>query len=173
MSASFHLEKLLRRFWLKGSATELQKALTHSSFYADAADKNASIGSRYIFLGQYGFKGEVAKYLFDWISGTGTQIQHFLGNLFKYAILEQLFDDYELATVIRAGDNFDSQQHKHIFTYALFGFVLKHTDKKQLYHFIGSEIITPNQHLFPSAIQYDTFPTALQNKTSFRTKINC
>lgn len=155
MSSSFHLEKLLRRFWLEGSATELQKALTHSSFYADATDKNAFIGSRYIFLGQYGFKGEVAQYFFDWISGTGTQLQHFLGNSFKNPFLERLFDSYELRLVVRAGENFDIQKHKAIFVYALFGFVLKHADKKQLYQFIGSEIITPNQHLFSASTRTD------------------
>jgi hypothetical protein len=91
----------------------------------------------------------IATYLFSWVSGTGTQIQHFLGNLFKNPILERLFDEYELFHVLRAGENFDTQKHKHIFVYALLGFVLKHADKKQLYHFIGSEIITPNKHLFP------------------------
>jgi hypothetical protein len=155
MASSFYLDKLFRRLSVGGSTNELQKALTHSSFYTDSEHQNAHIGSRYVFLGQYAFKGEVATYLFSWVSGTGTQIQHFLGNLFKNPILERLFDEYELFHVLRAGENFDTQKHKHIFVYALLGFVLKHADKKQLYHFIGSEIITPNKHLFPSAIQHD------------------
>lgn len=179
MASSFHLEKLLRRIDLdKRLANEFQKALTHFSFYQNKEDKNAQVAGRYIFLGQYGFKGEVANYLFEWISGTGTQIQHFLDNLFKNKILEKLFDTYELHLVIRVGDNFDIQSHKHIFVYAFLGFVLKHSTQKQLVQFISSEIITPNPHLFPSAFQYDALSQlryktkqVLEERLSIETKI--
>ena len=100
-------------------ATELQKALTHSSFYENLEEPNASVGSRYIFLGQYGFKGKVATYLFTWVSGRGTQLQHFLGNLFKNSILDHFFDEYALCDIARAGENFEIQK-TNIFLYIRF-----------------------------------------------------
>ncbi len=108
------------------SQTLLKNALTHYSFYEDKNEENGN--GRYIFAGMYAFKGEVAKILATYISGTGTQLQHLLGNLFSNTILHTLFDDLKLNNLVRAGDNFDIKKHKHIFIYAVFGCILMEVD---------------------------------------------
>ena len=62
--------------------TEFKQALTHNS----APNKNN--GSRYVFLGQYGFRGILSKWIFENIGGTGMELQHYMGNIFSQSSLE-------------------------------------------------------------------------------------
>ena len=50
-------------------------------------------------------------------------MQHVLGNLFRQERLARLYDDWKLQQQVRAGENFDIAAHKHIFVYAVFGYV--------------------------------------------------
>ncbi|MCR5276535.1 MAG: hypothetical protein K6D54_02530 [Bacteroidales bacterium] len=106
----------LRRIF---SRSKLREVLTHSSFYEVEGKGN----SRYVFAGMFVFKGQVADVLYHYISGEGTRLQHILGNLFRQERLERLFDDWKLRQFVRAGENFDVERHRHIFVYALFGYV--------------------------------------------------
>lgn len=130
---------------------ELKIALTHQSF-----DSHHN-GSRYVFLGQTHFKGIVAKRIFDFVPGKGTQIQHFLGNLFKNKYLEQIFAKHNMQHLIRYGADFDWEKHRHIFVYGLLGFVASHADAEQLQRFIFKEILEDKNHLMPqdNAIKKD------------------
>ena len=100
---------------------ELKKALTHKSFFKNEDSDNSN--SRYVFLGMFGFKGKVAETLFRYMPGTGTQIQHFLGNLFKDEILLKIYDTYNLHEICRFGSSFDINKQKHIIVYGFLGFV--------------------------------------------------
>ena len=101
------------------SYSNMQKVLTHSSFYPDGNNGN----SRYVFAGMFVFKGMVAQILFRYYPEDGTRMQHVLGNLFRQERLVRLFDDWRLQQQVRAGGNFDIAAHKHIFVYAVFGYV--------------------------------------------------
>ena len=106
----------LRRIF---SRSTLRTVLTHSSFY----EKEGKGNSRYIFAGMFVFKGQVADVLYRYFSGDGTRLQHILGNLFRQERLERLYDTWKLGQFVRAGESFDIQTHKHIFVYAIFGYV--------------------------------------------------
>lgn len=93
--------------------------LTHSSFY----EKEDKGNSRYVFAGMFVFKGMVAEVLYRYATGDGTQLQHILGNLFRNERLVRLFDEWKLGQYVRAGSNFDIDAHKHVFVYAVFGYV--------------------------------------------------
>jgi hypothetical protein len=101
------------------SRSQLREVLSHSSFY----EKEGKGNSRYVFAGMFVFKGMVAQVLFRYFSGEGTRLQHVLGNLFRNERLERLFDEWKLSQFVRAGNNFDIATHKHIFVYAIFGYV--------------------------------------------------
>ena len=101
------------------SRSQLREVLSHSSFY----EKEGKGNSRYVFAGMFVFKGMVAEVLFRYFSGEGTRLQHVLGNLFRNERLERLFDEWKLSQFVRAGNNFDIAMHKHIFVYAIFGYV--------------------------------------------------
>lgn len=97
----------------------LKKALTHFSFY-EAKDE-AKANSRLVFAGMFIFKAQVAEILFKYFNGSGTQLQHILGNLFRTQYLNRLFDNWGLKSLVRTSENFDIETHKHIFVYAVFG----------------------------------------------------
>lgn len=101
------------------SVNNLREVLTHSSFYGKEDKGN----SRYVFAGMFVFKGMVADVLYRYAPGDGTQLQHILGNLFRNERLIRLFDEWELENYVRAGEKFDIDAHKHIFVYAIFGYV--------------------------------------------------
>lgn len=131
----------LRRFF---SRARLRLVLTHSSFY-EQADKG---NSRYVFAGMFVFKGMVGEVLFRYYTGEGTRLQHILGNLFRQERLEQLFDLWHLRQFLRAGEQFDISRHKHIFVYAIFGYVST-LDEDLRNWFIGKYIINNyTAHLF-------------------------
>jgi hypothetical protein len=69
------------------------------------------------------FKGMVAQVLYRYFTGEGTRLQHVLGNLFRNERLERMFDELKLMPFVRAGEKFDIKSHKHIFVYAVFGYV--------------------------------------------------
>ncbi len=106
----------LRRIFSK---SYLQKVLTHSSFYETKGKGN----SRDIFAGMFVFKGQVAELLHRHVPEDGTRLQHILGNLFRQERLLRLFDQWKLRHFVRAGQNFDIDAHRHIFVYAIFGYV--------------------------------------------------
>ena len=126
------------------SRAQLRPVLTHSSFYAQEGKGN----SRYVFAGMFVFKGQVGEVLYRYYSGDGTRLQHVLGNLFKQERLEKLFDEWQLRQFVRAGEKFDIGKHKHIFVYAVFGYVCT-LDENTRNWFISEYIINKDtKHLF-------------------------
>ncbi len=101
------------------SINNMREVLTHSSFY----EKEDKGNSRYVFAGMFIFKGMVAEVLYRYATGDGTQLQHVLGNLFRNERLGRLFDEWKLDQYVRAGEKFDIDTHKHVFVYAVFGYV--------------------------------------------------
>jgi dsRNA-specific ribonuclease len=121
---------------------ELKIALTHSSFYQESKDtKAAKDNSRYIFLGMFHFRGAVANMLYKYMPGTGTQLQHALGNIFANTKLETLFDTWDLQHHIRHDERFNAKKHKHIFVYGILGYVIAHFDSLTVDSFITRHIV--------------------------------
>lgn len=130
----------LRRMF---SRSRLREVLTHSSFY----EREGKGNSRYVFAGMFVFKGMVADVLFRYYTGEGTRLQHVLGNLFRQERLEQLFDEWQLRQFARAGESFDIGKHKHIFVYAIMGYVST-LDENTRNWFISKYIINKDtEHL--------------------------
>lgn len=126
------------------SHSKLREVLTHSSFYEQEGKGN----SRYVFAGMFVFKGLVAQVLYRYFTGEGTRLQHVLGNLFRNERLERLFDELKLKTFVRAGEKFDIKTHKHIFVYAVFGYVTT-LDEDIRNWFIAKYILNEeSEHLF-------------------------
>ena len=130
----------LRRMF---SRARLREVLTHSSFY----EKEGKGNSRYVFAGMFVFKGMVADVLFRYYTGEGTRLQHILGNLFRQERLEKLFDEWHLWQFARAGESFDIDKHKHIFVYAIMGYVSTLDENTRIW-FISKYIINKDtEHL--------------------------
>ena len=126
------------------SRSKLREVLTHSSFY----EKEGKGNSRYVFAGMSVFKGQVAEVLFKYFTGDGTRLQHILGNLFRNERLERMFDAWKLRPFVRSGERFDIDAHKHIFVYALFGYVST-LDEDIRNWFISKYILSDDvKHLF-------------------------
>ncbi|MBR5689369.1 MAG: hypothetical protein IKX17_02830 [Prevotella sp.] len=123
----------LRRIF---SESRLREVMTHSSFY----EKEGKGNSRFVFAGMFVFKGLVADVLYRYATGDGTRLQHILGNLFRQERLERMFDMLRLRQFVRAGEDFDIGKHKHIFIYALFGYVST-LDEDLRKWFIGKYIV--------------------------------
>ena len=129
----------LRRIF---SRAKLREVLTHSSFYELEGRGN----SRYVFAGMFVFKGQVADVLFRYATGEGTRLQHILGNLFRNERLERQFDEWQLGQFARAGEKFDIRIHKHVFVYAIYGYVST-LDEDIRQWFISKYIIGEAEHL--------------------------
>ena len=129
----------LRRIF---SRAKLRELLTHSSFYEQEGRGN----SRWVFAGMFVFKGQVGEVLFRYAAGEGTRLQHILGNLFRNERLERQFDEWHLGQFARAGENFDIKTHKHIFVYAIYGYVST-LDEDIRQWFISKYIIGEAEHL--------------------------
>ena len=140
------LEQLLDKYYIPKYENELKLVFTHSSF----SEKNHS---RFVFLGMFAFKGLVADFVFHHIAGSGTQIQHYLGNVFRVSFLESFFIRYHLRDLCRF-QNIDISQQRHIFVYALLGYLYENADPDNLEKFIFTEIISPNDHLLPENYKY-------------------
>ena len=131
----------LRRIF---SRARLREVLTHSSFY----EKEGKGNSRYVFAGMFVFKGQVADVLYKYFTGDGTRLQHILGNLFRQERLERMFDSWKLRQFVRAGSGFNVDTHKHIFVYAIFGYVSTLDDNLRNW-FISKYILADDvKHLF-------------------------
>ena len=124
------------------SRAKLREVLTHSSFYEQEGRGN----SRYVFAGMFVFKGQVADVLYRYAAGEGTRLQHILGNLFRQERLERQFDEWHLGQFARAGEKFDIRIHKHIFVYAIYGYVSTLDDDIRQW-FISKYLILDAEHL--------------------------
>jgi len=127
---------------------ELKKALTHKSFFKDEDSEKSN--SRYVFVGMYGFKGIVAETLFSYMPGSGTQLQHYLGNLFKDDILHKIYKTYHLDVLCRYGYTFDIEKQKHILVYGFLGFVCQWLIPEKLNQFIIRNFLSETSHLMPT-----------------------
>lgn len=131
------------------SEENLRRVLTHESFYKPKKDGSPQGNGRYIFAGMFVFKGQVGDILYRYISGSGTHLQHILGNLFRNEILVRLYDTWHLGQYVRAGESFDIENHKHIFVYAVLGYLAEECEENIRNYFIFKYILgDENQHLF-------------------------
>lgn len=96
----------------------------------------------------YAFKGLVCEYAFRHIAGTGTQLQHYLGNIFKNSFLENFFIKYHLRQFCRFTE-IDIEKLNPIFVYALLGYLYENADAEQWETFIFNELILPNDKHLP------------------------
>lgn len=140
------IENKLLRYKIHFEHSDIETMFTHNSF----SEHN---NSRYVFAGMTGFKGAVGHWIFKNIGGTGTQLQHFLGNIFSQKNLESYFDRLKIKQ-IRKAETVDIATQKHVFVYAFFGLVLENATKKQLENFIFNEILVPNDHLMPQTYKH-------------------
>ena len=129
----------LRRMF---SRARLREVLTHSTFY----EKEDKGNSRYVFAGMFVFRGMVGEVLFRYATGDGKRLQHVLGNMFRQERLERQFDEWHLEQFVRAGEKFDIPKHKHIFVYAIYGYVTT-LDEETRQWFISKYIIQDTEHL--------------------------
>ncbi len=131
----------------------LKIALTHYG-YQEENEATTENGSRYIFYGQTVFKAEVAKILFEYVAGTGMQLQQYWGNLFKPEKLLLVFEKYKLAETVRYSSTLDIATHKHIFTWGLLGFMHQFAEPDVLQHFIYKNFLENSEHLMPESKIY-------------------
>lgn len=66
--------------------------------------------------------------------------------MFRQERLERQFDDWQLRQFARAGEQFDIVKHKHIFVYAIYGYVTT-LDEETREWFISKYIIGETEHL--------------------------
>jgi hypothetical protein len=109
--------------------------------------------SRYITLGMYAAKGVLASYFHKYQSGTGTQLQHYIGNCFGNAHLAKLFDDWQLADKIKIDNKVKIDQQKHNFVWAILGYLSAHATAYHFLHFILMYFVEPNKEYSPTALQ--------------------
>ena len=148
------IKTLAKRLKAETHSNELSKALTHSSFPETTEENN---NSRYVFLGQFAFRGYVADILFKFSPGSGTKLQHMLGNLFKNEQLNTLYDKLILDDLIRYGVDFDHKKHKHIFVFGLLGFIHQFSPDEVKQQFVSQNFILPNKHLFNPGTKSNDF----------------
>lgn len=140
------LEAVFKQYAVSFEKKEIQLLLTHNSY----SEKN---NSRYVFLGQYYFRGKLSHWVFKNISGTGTQLQHYLGNIFSQNALSKLYDKWKI-NYIRTAENINTESQKHIFVYAVLGYIAEKANKKKLDDFMFYTFIFPNDHLLPKNHKY-------------------
>ncbi|MBR3454026.1 MAG: hypothetical protein IKH26_01755 [Bacteroidaceae bacterium] len=128
------------------SRAKLREVLTHTSYYEQQGKDDGKGNSRYVFAGMFVFKGQVGEVLFRYATGEGTRLQHILGNLFRNERLERQFDEWRLGQFARAGEKFDIKTHKHIFVYAIYGYVST-LDENIRQWFISKYLINDAKHL--------------------------
>ncbi len=142
MDRKITLELFLRYCGQKKSS-DLEQVFTHKSF---SEEKN---NSREVFKGTYYFKGQVADWCFSNIRGTGTQLQHFLGNITGKQAMDDFFDYLQLEKHCRIGKGIKLDEQKHIFAYGLLGWISGVLDAATLKRVIYRFFIAPNDHLLP------------------------
>lgn len=124
--------------------TQLKEALTHFSFYEQ---KNENKGNgRYVFAGMFIFRGILAKSLVSFYPGSGTQLQHTLGNLLRNDKLHSLFDKWKLMYIVRAGEKLDIKKHKHVFVYGILGMAALQLSEDEIQKFISRWFLHDNEH---------------------------
>lgn len=114
----------------------------------NSLDKSTS-NSRLVFAGQFIFRGKIAEWVYENINGTGTQLQHYLGNVFSQRFIEHFFDCNLAHLPIPLPDEVIKRQ-KHIFTYSFLGFMLEKASPEELNNFILNEFIFPNDKYLPA-----------------------
>lgn len=136
------IENLLNRYKIPYDKKNIIKVITHNSF------SEINNNSRYVFYGQFALKGIIAEWIFNNIAGTGTQLQHFTGNVTSQKRIETYFDKWKISKV-RIAESINFENQKHIFVYAILGYIFENTTKTQIEKFIFNEFIKTADHLLP------------------------
>lgn len=149
-----HLKRLFALLQLNEGVLfrDFRKCFTHISVYEGKNDFKNPGNSRYVFLGMYAFRGYLAELINTYVSGNGKQLQHYLGNVFSNDRLAAIFDELELQHCLSIHEKLDSNKLKHVFTYALLGFIQQNATEefKQdfafRYFLKGTENSLPKSH---------------------------
>ena len=155
----FNLYKILRLDPLDQSLIYFKQCLVHDSYNSDAAKNN----SRFVFSGMFAFRGDVADLLINFLPGRGQELQHVLGQIMKNEKLEKLFDQWELDKFIKVKE-IDYKRLKHIFVYAILGYIHIHQEKKFITDFILKHIITEKDI---DDLWKDKFKFSLRNELDY------
>ncbi len=142
-----HYHTLSQVLLLEDRHQDLKRALTHSSFYKNAENTESE---KLIFLGMYAFKGKVAEVLRKYMPFSGKQLQHYLGNIFKNKELDKIYSHYHLEHMVRYGKDFPIAEKRHLFVYALLGFMMEFAEEKYLLRFIYRNFLATTEHLLPT-----------------------
>ncbi len=129
--------------------SDFEKCFAHINQYEHLPQNNNVGNSRYVFLGQYAFKGLVAHVVFKYIGGNGKQLQHYLGNVFSNEKLSEIFDKLELDHLITYKAGFDYKGQKHIFAAAFFGFLYENATDEYCTSFINKYFILRSDNFLP------------------------
>jgi hypothetical protein len=151
MPKSVHLTKLFKsiEFKTNPSISDFEKCFAHINQFEELPN-NKNIGnSRYVFLGQYAFKGLIANIVFKYISGNGKQLQQYLGNVFSMEKLEKIFDELDLELLISYKTGFDFKSQKHIFTAGLLGFLYENATEEYNQSFISKYFLAETNKILP------------------------
>jgi hypothetical protein len=151
MQKSITLNKLFKSITFKTnpSLSDFEKCFTHINQFEDIPNNKNVGNSRYVFLGQYGFKGLIADVVFKYIAGNGKQLQQYLGNIFSNEKLEKIFDIIELEHVISYKTGFDFKTQKHIFTAAFLGFLYENASEEYIHTFIAKHFLADSSAIIP------------------------
>lgn len=117
---------------------ELKIAMTHKSFLGNDKGKD---NSRYIFYGMFYFKGLVANFLFKNAPGSGTHLQHQLGNICATKILNNIYQHYKLGLLVRVGDRQEVENMKHLFAWAILGLVAEFRNENTIQRIIRTHFL--------------------------------
>lgn len=139
MSKSALLLKLFKSTSFKAdiNISDFEKCFAHINQFENIPTSKNVGNSRYVFLGQYGFKGLISEVVFKFIAGNGKQLQQYLGNVFSNERLEKIFDELKLEQLITYKTGFDFKTQKHIFTAAFLGFLYENATEEMYscFHF--------------------------------------
>lgn len=137
------ISAILKRYGVTTDEDELRQVFTHHSY---REDKN---NSRYVFLGQNYFKGLLSSYVFKNITGTGMQLQHYLGNICSDKALNSFFDKWKLGYHVRIDVGQKNKIPNTVFVYAFLGYLSEKMNDVEIELFIKEFFIFPNDKFLP------------------------
>jgi hypothetical protein len=151
MQKSITLNKLFKsiQFKTEPSISDFEKCFAHINQYEELPNNKNVGNSRFVFLGQYGFKGLIAEIIFKYIAGNGKQLQQYLGNVFSNEKLEKIFDELHFEHLISFKAGFDFKTQKHIFTAGFLGFLYENATEEYNQAFIFKHFLADSKAIIP------------------------
>lgn len=143
---------LAERFNHQIAPSTLKAALTHHTFCGNEKQQG---NAKYLLAGRYIFKGEVARLLIKYYPAHGEKLEQVLGNLFGPKQLDRLWNELNLAPLVRHSEKINQDELRHGFVFSLLGCLALHLPPDHLREFIRANILANIQHLFAPPKQVD------------------